>query len=246
MAERNGRSSQFRQEPQRLPLSKWLVWTVATPEAGTQPCGVLMRNEEFKTEPCPQRRPSRFVEFERFDEHYVNRLTAGDPGTERHFVSYFGRLIRFKLRSKVRSPELIDEICQETFLRVLTTLRRKGGLLHPERLGAFVNTVCNNVMMESFRSETHTTPLPQDFDAPDTETDVESVLVTQDRKKMVETILADLPEKQRDLLRMIFLEEKDKSEVCEQLNVNREYLRTLVHRAKSCFKRAASRHASLP
>jgi RNA polymerase sigma-70 factor (ECF subfamily) len=180
------------------------------------------------------------VELQSFNEQYVHLLTEGDPRTEQHFVSYFSQLIRIKLRSKVRSPELIEEVCQETFLRVLTTLRRKGGLQHPERLGAFVNTVCNNVMLESFRSEARTQPFPnEDFDAVDLKVDVESELVTQENKEMVETVLAGLPQKHRDLLRMIFLEEKDKSEVCQQLNVGREYLRVLLHRAKSCFKTSA-------
>ena len=43
---------------------------------------------------------------------------------------------------------MIEDIRQETFLRVLVTLRRKHGLEHPERLGAFVNSVCNNVFLE--------------------------------------------------------------------------------------------------
>ena len=177
------------------------------------------------------------MQLETFDHEYVRLLTEGDPATERHFVSYFSELIRIKLRSKLRSPHLIEEVRQETFLRVLNTLRRKNGLQHPERLGAFVNTVCNNVMMESLRAETRTNPYPEDgFDPVDTRVDVESELVTEERKELVKTILAGLPEKQQKLLRMIFLEEKDKDEVCRQLKVDREYLRVLIHRAKESFR----------
>src|SRR6516164_4542776 len=96
--------------------------------------------------PAPMSRSS-------FDEDYVRRLTCGDPDVERHFTSYFSTLLWMKLRSRLRSPELIRDARQETFLRVLTTLRRKGGLEHPDRLGAFVNAVCNNVLLESYRRE---------------------------------------------------------------------------------------------
>jgi RNA polymerase sigma-70 factor (ECF subfamily) len=37
-------------------------------------------------------------------------------------------------------------------------------------------------------------------------------------------------------LREIFLEEKDKDEVCRDFGVDRDYLRVLLHRAKQSFK----------
>ena len=176
------------------------------------------------------------MQFVDFDARYVAQLTAGDPETERHFVVYFSELIRIKLRAKLRSPELAEEVRQETFLRVLNLLR-KNGLERPERLGAFVNTVCNNVTMEMIRSDSRTDPYPaEDFDPVDERVDVESDLVTEERKKIVTTVLNGLPDKQRELLQLVFIQEKDKDEVCRLLNVDREYLRVLVHRAKDRFR----------
>jgi RNA polymerase sigma-70 factor (ECF subfamily) len=176
------------------------------------------------------------VQFVDFDARYVGQLTAGDPETERHFVAYFSELVRIKLRAKLRSPELAEEVRQETFLRVLNSLR-KNGLERPERLGAFVNTVCNNVTMEMIRSDSRTDPYPtEDFDPVDERVDVENDLVTEERKKIVTTVLNGLPDKQRELLHLVFIQEKDKDEVCRLLNVDREYLRVLVHRAKDRFR----------
>ena len=181
-----------------------------------------------------------------FDEEYVRLLTERDPETERHFVTYFSELIRIKLRSKLKSPQLIEEVRQETFLRVLNTLRR-GGLQNAAGLGAFVNTVCNNVMMESIRQESKTRPYPEeDFDVPDTRADAESELVSEERKQMVKKVLSGLPPKQRDLLRMVFLEERDKEEICRQFNVDREYLRVLIHRAKECFRTSYVERMAVP
>jgi RNA polymerase sigma-70 factor (ECF subfamily) len=176
------------------------------------------------------------VQFAAFDARYLSLLTNGDSETERHFVAYFSELIRIKLRTRLRSPELVEEVRQETFLRVLNALR-KNGLQHPERLGAFVNTVCNNVMMESIRSESKCDPYPTEgFDPVDVRADVEGDLVTEERKKMVKSVLDGLPHKQRELLHMVFIQEKDKDEVCRLLSVDREYLRVLIHRAKECFR----------
>ena len=40
----------------------------------------------------------------------------------------------------------------------------------------------------------------------------------------------------RQILRLIFLEERDKDEVCRIFQVNRNYLRVLLHRAKNRFR----------
>jgi RNA polymerase sigma-70 factor (ECF subfamily) len=146
----------------------------------------------------------RLTRYE-FDRDYVNRLVAEDPETERHFTRYFGDLLSLKLRSKLRSAALIEDAKQETFVRVLTTLKRKRGLASAESLGAFVNSVCNNVLFEFYRSGAR-------------------------------EAMGDLPQKEKDLLRWLFFEGRDKDDVCRELNIDRNYLRVLLHRAKNRFR----------
>ncbi len=91
------------------------------------------------------------MEFFAFNASYVEKLRAGDAHIEAHFVNYFSELIRLKLRSRLNSKEAMEDVRQETFMRVLTLLRGKGSLRHPERLGPFVNSVCNHVLFEHYR-----------------------------------------------------------------------------------------------
>src|SRR5215469_12457782 len=99
------------------------------------------------------------VELFAFDDVYLERLRSGDFRTEQHFVSYFSQLIHLKLRSRLHSPEAIEDLRQEIFVRVFATLRGKEGLRQPDRLGAFVNSVCNNVLLEHYRSSSRTTSI---------------------------------------------------------------------------------------
>src|SRR2546426_644096 len=69
-------------------------------------------------------------------------------------------------------------------------------------------------------------------------------LITQQRRRQVEAVLDELPEKDRDLLRMFFLEERDKTELCKRFGVNEDYLRVLLHRAKSRFRSMYSKRYS--
>jgi RNA polymerase sigma-70 factor (ECF subfamily) len=185
--------------------------------------------------------------YHTFDQDYVRRLAAGDPIVEDHFSGYFGELLFLKLRVRLRSPQLIDDVRQETLLRVLQTIRNKAGVEFPERLGAFVCAVCNNVMMEFMRSETRHGQMDETSTDPvDERIDLEGPLIAAQRKKQVENILSELSKKDRDLLRMHFLEEKDKGELCRRFNVSEEYLRVLLHRAKSRFRSTYGRRITAP
>ena len=171
-----------------------------------------------------------------FDVDYLRRLTEGDAETEEHFARYFGDLIRIKAHARLRSGQAADDVCQETLLRVLRSLR-KGAIEHPERLGAFVNTVCNNVMLEMFRRDKRLTELPPQ-DLPSGQDGAESGMLAEERRGLVKRALDELPAKDRELLRRIFLDEDDKDVVCKEFSVSRDYLRVLLHRARSRLRTA--------
>jgi RNA polymerase sigma-70 factor (ECF subfamily) len=177
------------------------------------------------------------VEFFTFDKAYVERLRQGDTPTEQHFVAYFGQLLRIKLRSRTLTSDKVEDLSQETFIRVIAALRKDGGVRQPERFGAFVNSICNYVLQEHYRSSAKSQPIEDaHMDIPDKVLDLEGMLVTKQSAEQVRRILDAMPKRDRDLLRSIFLEEKEKDSVCRELGVDREYLRVLVHRAKDKFK----------
>lgn len=184
----------------------------------------------------PQHKFEGHVELFAFTREYVERLREGDPSTEQHFVAYFDQLLRIKLRAKILASETVEDLRQETYIRVLVQLR-KDGVRQPERFGAFVNSICNNVLMEFYRSSSRTQPLDDSYlERPDHAMDLEGLLVTKQSKKRVRQVLDDLPRKDRDLLRAFFLEEKEKDEVCQLFGVDRDYFRVLLHRAKDKFR----------
>ena len=67
------------------------------------------------------------MQFQTFDEDYLRRLRDGDSQVEQHFASYFGELIQLKLRRRIRTRQLLEDIRQETLCRVLKTLRDPNG-----------------------------------------------------------------------------------------------------------------------
>lgn len=177
------------------------------------------------------------MEFFNFDAIYVERLRSKDPVTERHFFDYFSELLLIKLRFRLSSPQAREDVRQETFVRVLKALRTPQGIREPEKLGAFVNSVCNNVLLEHYRTSSRGETLDEESsELPDEAMDLDGFLVTRQRQERVKEVLMQLPAKDRDLLRAVFLEERDRGQVCRDFGVDREYLRVLLHRAKASFK----------
>ncbi len=183
------------------------------------------------------------LHFHSFDDSYLGRLRAGDFRTQEHFSAYFTALIKIKLSARLKSPEAIEDIRQETFSRFFVALR-DGKILQPERLGSYVNSICNNVLLEHYRSNMRTTSLDSEEDEnfPALDLDLLSALVAKETEKKVREILDKLPERDRRLLREVFIEERDKDEVCRNFGVDREYLRVLLHRAKQAFKSSYLKH----
>jgi RNA polymerase sigma-70 factor (ECF subfamily) len=182
------------------------------------------------------------VEFHLFDAEYVRKLTSGDAATESHFSAYFGKFILTKLRARRVSTEMAEDICQETMLRVLKKLRLGEGVSQPERFGAFVNSVCNNVLLEFLHKESRHPPVEEDTPEPvDCGVHIDVALVTAERKKLVLDVLNELPAKDRQILRMVFFEEADRHLIAETFKVDPDYLRVLLHRAKSKFHTAYAR-----
>lgn len=187
-------------------------------------------------------RPTRYaepvLEFCTFDASYIASLCAGERRTQEHFANYFTALLELKLRSRLHSPQAVEDVRQETFARVLKVLRKEGGLRQPERLGAFVNTVCNNVLFEHYRSSSRSQSLDEEGqpELPATGATALDLAASKQMKDKVREILLEMPQRDRRLLKAVFLDERDRDDVCREFGVDREYLRVLLHRAKQEFK----------
>jgi RNA polymerase sigma-70 factor (ECF subfamily) len=181
------------------------------------------------------------LDFIAFDSGYLERLAAGDAAAEEHFHEYFGELMFIKLRARRLPDHVIDDIRQETFLRVFQTLR-KAGIRQPERIGAFVNSVCNNVVLEFHRADGRTILTDTTPDAADDSANTENLLIDRERRERVRDLLARMPEKNQRLLTAVFIDERPLDEVCGEFGVDRNYLRVLLFRARTQLREAVRKN----
>jgi len=178
------------------------------------------------------------LQFHKFNDIYLENLRRSDPGTEEHFVCYFSEFIHLKLCSRLSSKDAIEDVRQEIFARIFVLLRGKEGIRNAAALGALVNSICNHVLLEHYRSHSRSEAMEDssEIDLPSANDDVLGGMLSKDTQKTVRQILDMLNERDRKLLKSVFLEERDKDEVCAEFGVDRKHLRVLLHRAKWSFK----------
>src|SRR5258708_30476347 len=103
----------------------------------------------------------KYLQFQSFDDEYLQRLRAGDSSVNEHFHRYFSALMQIKLGARLRSAKVIEDVRQETFLRFFTALY-KGRIHQPDRVASFVNSTCNRVLLEHSRGAWHADLLDDD------------------------------------------------------------------------------------
>lgn len=172
-----------------------------------------------------------------FDAEYLRLLREGDSDVERDFAAHFGPLLYIKLRRRLGAREAVKDLRQETFARVLHVIRNGDGVRQPERLGSFVHSVCENVLHEYWRRAQNNPPGPDaSHELVDSRQDAESELVQSERVSRVRQVLDELPDRDRALLKAVYLEELSREEICDRFGVDREYLRVLLLRARKRFR----------
>jgi RNA polymerase sigma-70 factor, ECF subfamily len=180
------------------------------------------------------------VDLNTFDAAYLDGLSAGDPAVEQHFAQYFGELLLIVLRARQYRSDVINDIRQETMLRVLKAVRSRE-IRDPRCLRSYVHSVCKNVIREFGRFDRRTSLSSEDCPEPvDDRADSERELVTQERQMLVREVIADMPMKDRELLQAV-LEEKTSAEICREFGVDANYLRVKMHRAREKFRQAIER-----
>jgi RNA polymerase sigma-70 factor (ECF subfamily) len=171
-----------------------------------------------------------------FDSVYVAKLRDGEEETSNHFAHYFSSLLKGKLRKRLRQSDSADDVEQETMRRVLEAIAR-GEPRNPERLVAFVNTICNNVLYEYWRLGSRYVSMEDSPELIDGQSDLEKVMEDAERSRDVRAMVSKLPPRQRQLLQMTYWNNYGNSTVGCIVGVKPDYVRVLLHRAKQQLRK---------
>jgi len=130
----------------------------------------------------------------------------------------------------------VDDIVQETLTRFVRAGQQSQIRNTAEEFGAFVNGVCRNVILE-YRRKARREPLA-DPEIPIKDTGVRPDAEVYEMRQAIDQGLAELADRDRRILRGLYLDGKEKEDICREWGMTDAQFRVVLFRAKERFRRA--------
>ncbi len=160
-------------------------------------------------------------------------LTA--PAPPEHSIERLRLKLRYKVLYHVgHNCADVDDLVQESIVRFLRAEQRNQ-IRNTEEVGAFLNGVCRNVILE-YRRRSRREPLA-DPDIPIPDIGIRPEAEILEMRDSIETGLAELAERDRTILRALYLDGKEKEDICKEWSMSDAQFRVVLFRAKERFRR---------
>jgi len=148
--------------------------------------------------------------------------------------------LRLKLRYKVlyhvgHNCADVDDLVQETLARFFRAEQRHQ-IRNTEEVGAFLNGVCRNVILEYRRRIKREPTIDPEMTIPDAGVRPDAEIF--ELRESIDNGLKELAERDRAILRSLYLEGKEKEEICKEWDMTDAQFRVVLFRAKERFRRA--------
>jgi RNA polymerase sigma factor (sigma-70 family) len=159
-------------------------------------------------------------------------ITNGDEGAmEIVFAKYFSRLCYFAHKLTGGNKEEAEDIAQEALLNFWINVRDKGVI--PQSTEAYLFQMVRNRCFNFNKRKKMKAGKENDLlqQAPLTENEVEQVLIQEDIFNKIYQQLIELPPRQAEIIKLIFLEELDTHEIAKRLQLTPNNIRN--HKARA-------------
>lgn len=138
---------------------------------------------------------------------------------------YQSKIYSYILRI-VKSKDVADDIFQETFVKIIMTLRQ-GRYTEAGKFGAWLNRIAHNLIIDYYRQEKSENSVSIDNEETDMlnrkdlcEENIEDLLVDSQIREDVKRIIDALPDSQREVLVMRYYNDMSFKEIAEATGVS--------------------------
>lgn len=178
----------------------------------------------------------------------VEKIRAGEPGAEEELVIRYTRGVMFLLRQRCGNAMLAEDLHQETFRIVIERLRRQE-LENPDRIAPYIRKVAVNLLIGEIRkSQRRNTYSDSDAIAlaVDETPDIHQQMDTEQSRLLVHRLLLEMRVKRdREILRRFYVEEDEKQEICQDLQLSSSHFDRVLYRAKKRFRQLWEEHMAV-
>ena len=160
------------------------------------------------------------------DNILIQNYLDGDNESFEILLSKYKQRIYSFIYSKLRDREIADDVFQDTFIKVIQTLK-KGNYNEKGRFVSWVMRIAHNLIIDHFRREQR---MPM-YDTYDSEQDafyrlsepsknIEDLIVDSQIKTDINALMLELPHNQYEVLKMRLYQDMSFKEIAERTNVS--------------------------
>ena len=160
------------------------------------------------------------------DDMLVARYQEGDDKAFDELLARYQDKLYNYILFNVRNQELAEDVFQETFVKAIVNLQQ--GRYQPDgKFSAWITRIAHNLVIDLFRQERNENLISNDESEVDllnsakfSEGTIESQMVNKQVLKDVARLVDELPEAQREVVRMRFFENKSFKEIAESEGIS--------------------------
>jgi len=163
--------------------------------------------------------------FQQNDEQLVTSYIAGSELALEELVARYQQKVFSYIIMVVRNKELAEDLFQDTFIKVINTLR-SGNYREEGKFSQWIMRISRNLIIDHFRKNQKMSFVENNygndiFDGfSEPSMSIEQVIITQQIHESLRDLVTLLPEEQREVLRMRLYQDMSFKEIAEQTNVS--------------------------
>ncbi|MFI3277303.1 MAG: RNA polymerase sigma factor [Rikenellaceae bacterium] len=166
------------------------------------------------------------------DQHLVELvLSEGDDVAFEFLFTRYREAIRRLLVNQMGGGNDVDDLLQETFIKVYINLHRYNPRF---TFGQWIYTIARNTLIDHYRRRQDELPIDERITSSETSNpNPEQCVINSQKRTQIEQAIAHLNSTQQQLFRMRFMEEYSYEEIAEKLSMPLGTVKTNIHRARA-------------
>jgi len=163
--------------------------------------------------------------FQHTDEQLVVNYIAGSEFALEELVSRYQQKVFSYILMVVRNKELAEDLFQDTFIKVINTLR-SGNYREEGKFSQWIMRIARNLIIDYFRRNQKMSFVENNygvdvFDGISEPTmSIEQLIITGQIHDSLRDLVTLLPEEQKEVLKMRLYQDMSFKEIAEQTNVS--------------------------
>lgn len=172
------------------------------------------------------------------DLHWVSQVLSGDKQAYAHIIHKYKNPLYATILRMTRNPQDAQDLVQEAFIKIyhqLDKYEQKGSF------SSWLYRVAINHCMDEFRKKSYKVKSEEINELHAINSNhPEIVFLKKEKQRQLERLIATLPEEERLIILLRYVNELSYSEISESLGLSLSSVRNKLHRAKKKMREQVS------